>query len=266
MTHFITAVVTPAHLAGHYVTEPTRYPALYGIDALRVEPTKALADYLDGALAKFDEGREVEPYISETREHQLADEREKHADAAENLRRYRAGEKPYDRPANDAHIRYITTEAPELAKLDDDALWDHIVKTSTWQERDENGAIWSTYNPDSRWDWWVIGGRWGGVYRDRQGETVEAFLASLRKTKEGLAAGENLNPHKGEPHAVGGVLPWYFPHDILTTDQTWHRIGRTGWWGMRGDDMAEAEWVDHAIEALEKEDPAAVVYYLDLHI
>lgn len=268
MTHFIGAVVAPANLAGHYVTSPTKYPDMYGKDALEVEPTQTLSDYLNAALDKFDENREVESYISETKEQQIAAERQRHADAAENLRRYQAGEPPYDRPfqGNDRHIEWIETEAPALSKLDDAELWDHILATRDYEERDENGAIWSTYNPDSRWDWWTIGGRWEETYRDRQGETVEAFLASLRKTKEGLAAGENLNPHKGEPHAVGGVLPWYFPHDILTTDQTWHRIGRTGWWGMRADDMTEAEWVDEAIAALEKEDLASVVYYIDFHI
>ncbi len=266
MTHFIGAVVVPANLAGQYATRPTRYPDFDGPDALEVEPGQDLAAHLSEVLHRFDENREVDRYISETKEQQIAEQRRRFEQAAENLRKYRAGEPPYDRPTlNDGHIRWITTEAPALAKLDDDALWEHIVSEYS-DERDENGAIWSTYNPDSKWDWWTIGGRWESYYRDRQGEPIAAFLAGLRKTKEGLAAGENLNPHKGDPLANGGDLPWYFPHDLLTSDQTWHRIGRTGWFGLRAEDMTEAEWVDHAIEALEKEDPASVVYYIDFHI
>lgn len=29
----------------------------------------------------------------------------------------------------------------------------------------ERAYTWSTYNPDSKWDWWVIGGRWTGYFR-----------------------------------------------------------------------------------------------------
>ena len=33
------------------------------------------------------------------------------------------------------------------------------------QEIDENGNLLSTYNPDSKWDWYQIGGRWAGLLR-----------------------------------------------------------------------------------------------------
>ncbi len=266
MTHFIGAVVVPGELGKDFTTQPTEYPGLYGKAALSVRPGERLAMHLDEALAKFDEGREVEPYIERTKAQQIADERERHARAAENLRKLKAGEKPYDEPITDAHRNWIETEAPALSLLDDDALWRHIVEQHDWEERDSNGDIWTTYNPDSRWDWWTIGGRWEVVYRDRQGEPVSALLKCLTETRSGLAANENLNPHKGDPLAAGGDLPWYFPHDIVTSDQTWHRIGRTGWFGFRDSDMSVAEWVDHAIEALSRENPADSVIYIDFHI
>ena len=44
-------------------------------------------------------------------------------------------------------------------------------------EQDEEGwYTWSTYNPDSKWDYWRIGGRWGGNFilkPGRQGYTAE---------------------------------------------------------------------------------------------
>jgi hypothetical protein len=44
-------------------------------------------------------------------------------------------------------------------------------------EQDEEGwYTWSTYNPDSKWDYWRIGGRWGGSFilkPGRQGYTAE---------------------------------------------------------------------------------------------
>lgn len=266
MTHFVTAVIAPATLANHFVTRPTDYPGLYGEDALEVEPTKSLYEYLSRVLARYDENREVQPYISKTKEQQIADERQRHADAAENLRKYRSGEPPYDRPIlNPRHLEWIWTEAPALAKLNDEELWDHLLKLG-YEERDKNGAIWSTYNPDSKWDWWVIGGRWEDTYRNRQSETVANLLENFYNTRDGLQSGEEMNPHKGEPLAHGGDLPWYFPHNLLTSDGAWHEIGATGWFGFRDDSMSELEWVTYAIEKLENENPNNVVYYLDLHI
>lgn len=31
---------------------------------------------------------------------------------------------------------------------------------------DQGLYYWTTYNPDSKWDWWSIGGRWDGVWTD----------------------------------------------------------------------------------------------------
>jgi len=44
--------------------------------------------------------------------------------------------------------------------------------SNCWR-KDEND-VWkeySTYNPDSKWDWWVIGGRWRGMLRLKKGKT-----------------------------------------------------------------------------------------------
>jgi hypothetical protein len=36
------------------------------------------------------------------------------------------------------------------------------------EDFDENGRPISTYNPDSKWDWYVIGGRWDGWINDKE--------------------------------------------------------------------------------------------------
>ncbi len=133
-----------------------------------------------------------------------------------------------------------------------------------WKFDEEVMPADGTSNPDAKWDWWAIGGRWEAAYRDRQGERVSDFLTRLRRTAADLAAGVECNPHKGTDG--GADLPWYFPHNLLTSDGVWHEIGRTGWWGIRDDSMTEAEWVAHAIEAMERENPADALIYIDFHI
>lgn len=233
MTHFVGAVVTPAGLS-----------------------EADLKVHLGEVLAKFDEDRTVDPYVSATKQQQIDHMRGWLAIAADALVKYRAGEPPYDPssgPAPAVHVRWITTEAPALAALDDEALWDYLV-TNEPVKRDENGAIWSTYNPNAKWDWWVVGGRWEDVYRARQGRPVGSVLAKLRQMKDVLARGDEL--------ASGS----WWPGNLLTSDQQWHEIGLTGLFGMHEDAMSEREWVDHCLEALGREDPSAVVYYIDFHI
>lgn len=57
--------------------------------------------------------------------------------------------------------------------------------------KDENG-VWqeySTYNPDSKWDWYSVGGRWTGFFKlkkDKTGETGECGLMTA-PAEEGTA-------------------------------------------------------------------------------
>ena len=46
--------------------------------------------------------------------------------------------------------------------------------------QDENGDLirYSTYNPDSKWDWWEVGGRWSGYFYVKPGTPADAFEPS----------------------------------------------------------------------------------------
>jgi hypothetical protein len=46
--------------------------------------------------------------------------------------------------------------------------------------QDENGDLirYTTYNPDSRWDWYEIGGRWSGYFPVKKGTPQDAFEPS----------------------------------------------------------------------------------------
>jgi hypothetical protein len=40
-------------------------------------------------------------------------------------------------------------------------------------EKSEDGVWqeWSTYNSDSKWDWYTVGGRWAGLLKLKKGKT-----------------------------------------------------------------------------------------------
>lgn len=99
-------------------------------------------DEIKKLLAPFDENLEVEPYVYMTKEDIIV--------YAKHMQR-----KYQDR---------IDVTDPELAnaKTDRDFYeWMH----SDYATYDKDGNELSTYNPNAKWDWWVVGGRWTRLLR-----------------------------------------------------------------------------------------------------
>lgn len=46
--------------------------------------------------------------------------------------------------------------------ITDDDYYQYAIKGYEDSEIDDQGNAISTYNPNSKWDWWVVGGRWSG--------------------------------------------------------------------------------------------------------
>jgi hypothetical protein len=112
------------------------------------------------------------------------------------------------------------------------------------------GVRTTTYNPNSKWDWWVVGGRWHGIVRHglfREGggqESLSDNAAPVAELKENI--------------------PEYI-HAIVTPDGAWHEQGRMGWWGMVQDEKAEDAW-RREVAALLLEHRRALAVGCDLHI
>jgi hypothetical protein len=80
------------------------------------------------------------------------------------------------------------------------------------EQFNDQGEPVSTYNPDSKWDWYVIGGRWDGWINDL--DTSRESLADNTALTEEVIARDKL------------------PHAIITPDGQWHERGQMGWWAM----------------------------------
>ncbi len=74
----------------------------------------------------------------------------------------------------------------------------------------ECGEPISTYNPDSKWDWYVIGGRWDGWVNGKE-TSAESSTDNTATTDQVIARGK-------------------IPHAIITPDGRWHERGQMGWW------------------------------------
>ena len=111
------------------------------------------------------------------------------------------------------------------------------------EQFNDQGEPISTYNPDSKWDWYVIGGRWDGWINGREAKG-EAICDNSAATEEAIAREK-------------------IPHAIITPDGEWHENGQMGWWAIL---ITENENWDSDAKAILARYPGYRVVIVDAHI
>lgn len=177
-----------------------------------------LEAYIDKALEPFDENLEVEPYIALTK--------------FELMKRYQD---------------YIKNADKENALSFDEFSDDYC-----GYGNDEEGNALSTYNPNSKWDWYVIGGRWDGLIKTRESQEVnhakikdivfkkefdELELQSTKKKYNKLITdGEFYKPEYYQrrfPTLESYLESFNFStYAVLDKDGKWLESGKMGWFGI----------------------------------
>ena len=207
MTHFTVGLIVPTDKLPHLDT------------------------FIHDQMTPFDEGIEVDPYVSYSLEKAVV---ELHRDIE--------------------RLEHILERRDSLYNLDkcQDLLVElkHTTPMDRYREYarfhshfNAQGEPLSTYNPDSKWDWYVIGGRWDGWIqeKDANGESVADNMAPI------------------EVALARGIIP----HAIITPDGQWHERGQMGWWAIL---ITENDgWDAHARELLAAY-PGHQFLILDAHI
>ena len=151
------------------------------------------------------------------------------------------------------------------------------------------GKYMTTYNPQSKWDWWVIGGRWQGDldpeydrakdernysvchYCNGTGDRPDLDPPEWKKECGGCnschGTGKSMNftfatPNKGNIKPASEI-PDYVPFSILTPDGHWHEKGHMGWWACVSNE--EENWPAIAKRILQ-EHHSCIAVLCDLHI
>lgn len=116
-----------------------------------------IGENAEDQLAPFDENLEVDEYITdEVTEREISRFMDFHRENALELKKHRPDMTPAD-------VDVLGFEKMYEIFGDD---WNG----NRWR-KDENGKWqeYSTYNPDSKWDWYVLGGRWTGFFKLKDG-------------------------------------------------------------------------------------------------
>lgn len=165
---------------------------------------------------------------------------------------------------------------------------------------DDNGAV-ETYmcNPNAKWDWWRIGGRWNNYLTEKSGLKtnstkikdlifpidqevydwcirrweliVDGDIPNTEGDKE-LIDCERYKPEyyteryeSKEEYAKSEATPMTFA--VLTPDGEWHEPGEMGWFGISNTEPEnEKEWRKNYHNFIMSQDPEHYITIVDCHI
>jgi hypothetical protein len=150
----------------------------------------------------------------------------------------------------------------------------------------------TTYNPDSKWDWYQIGGRWTGALtgydpgKDPANQEQCSLCGGTGKRTDAIALAhpplqKSCNGCDGKGIRVKWPTQWesyehdicpirkiradFFPYAIVTPDGEWHERGKMSWFGISLDEMEENEWRNYFLQ-IRKQYRNHIAVIVDCHI
>ena len=214
---------------------------------------KKLDKHIEIIMSRFDEGREVDPYPAWTRE-TAAEEKKK------QIREYQSHLNDPNPPDHwlqpGGWLEICQNKIVSLNTKSDEEYFQEL--SERYEEFNENGEPLSTYNPESKWDWYRIGGRWDGWLTDKEEE---------RSSDNGFNWGDDHTSLKFNCISVAEAIEKEkIPYALITPDGEWKEKGEMGWFGMSSGDKDGDVWTSQVILFYEMYKEGNSVISIDAHI
>ena len=224
---------------------------------------------IDLMLAPYDEYLEVEPYVFLT-----------HEEAIEKAKKYKK-EIEEDQYETLEHIKQMFFNANT-----DEELFQAYLEYCDRDLVDEDGNVLSTYNPDSKYDYYTEGGRslftkdgeeWGearlgdvqfGIIQDWYDDAIEFWNSTIVGDKRTFYNKERFKEKYGSAEKYAKTVSTFTTYAVVTPDGVWHAPGNVGWFGMSSETEDEwNDWVSNYYERFFKDaDPDLILTMVDCHI
>jgi hypothetical protein len=162
-------------------------------------------------------------------------------------------------------------ENPEWAEkyvYDDAIAW-----VTGWHEYDlneEEGGYGYWCNPDAKWDWFLIGGRWCGMFPLKDGvEGEKGRLPMIMRGEEVPDDRFDISMKKDidwDAMVDEDGNPNFAPFALVTEDGEWIERGAMGWWCMVGNEKDQDDWDKIVKNILDKVPDDTYIAAVDCHI
>jgi hypothetical protein len=130
---------------------------------------------IEEQLSKYDENLEIPRYILYTKKELIANERKSIEEYKnDTYAEYLSDPIKYaENTTNENHLKYLKEEFPKKLTMTDEEIYELAIKWYDPEDIGENGEVYSTRNPNSKWDWYEVGGRYAGRIAVKDGVEIE---------------------------------------------------------------------------------------------
>ena len=191
-------------------------------------------------------------------------------------------------------IDYVRKNYSGFDDKSDEECWRYMTEDCI---TDKKGNIYSTANPDAKWDYWIKGGRWEGFLRLKDGSHANSakikdvdFSLDEEAYNKALHFWDVVVEHKplepdeqplfniysedyyreffGSRENYARRQAAFHTFAVVTSDGIWCEKGECGWFGLSSATPEEAEnWENNFIKNfIDGEDAETTITIVDCHI
>lgn len=209
-------------------------------------------------LTPFDENLETPRYVKYTKEQLIAKakqdiERYKnntYADFLADPEKYKAG------CNNKAHIDYLENDFPKKLQWTDEEIYKDEIEGYEPDEIGPDGEVYSYRNPNSKWDWYALGGRWSGMIKLKEGSNGKVGRPGTFGNETGI------DQAKKKDIANFDELTTF----ALLKDGKWFEKGEMGWFGAVHNGKEQEQWETELKKLVQELPDDSLISIYDCHI
>jgi hypothetical protein len=217
-------------------------------------------------LKPFDENLQVPRYVENTKL-QLIEKGKAEIERYKNemYSKYLANPEEYKKNSNEGHFKYISTEFPLKLNWSDEEIYKDQIKYEEEENIGENGEVYSESNPNSKWDWYALGGRWAGLLKVNDGvickEPSFSWGWSESDKKEVLDGKHTDQALKKDIANLDEVVTF-----ALIKDGKWYERGEMGWWAIVSNEKDDETWAIEFKKLIKDLPDDTLISIYDCHI
>jgi hypothetical protein len=201
---------------------------------------------IENNLEQYDENLTVESYVVYTKDEAIdlckQNTAEEYSNAVQHLKNSSA--------CSDDLIDYYQKIVDRGLFVSYEDAWERVKKWG--YEIDENENLISSYNPNSKWDWYEIGGRWNN-FLPLKIDNSESKLTTNAAYVKDIDWEFLLNENK---------LPFCY----IDEEGDWHEKGEICWFGMIHHEKESETWKQYFTDFIKTLDDNCLVTVIDFHI